>query len=152
MPSVSMYTIFLEGREALRLEDSSPPPCQTALPMASPDLVRRRQHQEKSASAAHMGVVPPACPRAICLVLSFPKLATSHRLPGSWHSCQQHMWAWTPAPCSAQHLLSWTGRNGSAWVLWQENCDTPRSQDFIATGASVFSMLVSSWNVLEMAI
>lgn len=85
--------------------------CQTRSPMASPDLVRRRQHQEKSASAAHIGVVPPAFPRAICLVLSFPKLAAAHGLHSSWHSRQLHMWAWIPALCCAQHLLSRTGWN-----------------------------------------
>lgn len=113
----------------------------TSLFMASHDLVRRRQHQEKSASAAHVGVVPPVFPRAICLVLSFPKLAAAHGLPGSWHSCQLHMWAWIPAPCNAQHLLSW-----SAWVLWQDHCATPKAQDFTATGASMFSIEVGSWN------
>lgn len=75
---------------------------------AAPVLPRRlltgaEEAAHRSLCGPPTRVVPPACPRAICLVPSSPsEHARARELPGSGHSRQLHAWAPESAPRDAQ--------------------------------------------------
>lgn len=143
MPSVSKSITFLEARAALRLEASSPVPKPLSpwhlLIWCGGDSTRRSLRLPPTWGWCHQPAHEPSAS-------SFPSLSslqpTGCLAPSTVASCTcgpgllPHA---VPSTCSYGLVVM-----GSAWVLGQDRRDTPRSQDFTATGVSVFSMLVRS--------
>lgn len=140
-----MYIIFLEARAALRLEASSPMPNPLSpwhlLIWCGGDSTRRSLRLPPTWGWCHQPAHEPSAS-------SFPSPSllqpTGCLAPGTVASC-------TCGPGLLPHALPSICSHGlvemgSTWVLWQDHHDTPRSLDLVVTGASVFSVLVSSWH------
>lgn len=137
-----MYVLFLEAIERLEAH----PLCQPRSPWhlmiwCGGDSTRRSLRLLPTWGWCHQSSHEPSAS-------SFPSPSslqpTGCLAPGTVASC-------TCGPGFLPHAVPSTCSHGlaevgSAWVLWQDHCATPKAQDFTATGASMFSIEVGSWN------